>query len=85
MNKKNIDWDAVQYARWLDWEHTFIFIPKRDVNGKLIFGKAWKRERYGSVLGEFDEKTNMTVVYSITDIGYAGRKEVFMRKLQDNM
>ena len=59
MNKKDINWDAVEYHRWWEWEPTFIFFPERDVNGKLIFGRAWKRERYGSVMGEFDPKTNL--------------------------
>ncbi len=84
MNKKDI-LNAAKYSHWYEWERTFVFIPKQDVNGKLIFGRAWKRERYGSALGEFDEKTNLTTIYSLTDIAYAGRKEMFTRKLQDRM
>lgn len=83
MNKKDIDLDAVKYSRWYEWEHTFVFFPERDVNGKLILGRVWKRERYGSVRGEFDPNTYMTPVYSLTQIEYAGKKEIFIRKLQD--
>lgn len=83
MNKKDVDWDTVQYSGWCEWERTFVFIPKRDVNKKLIFGRAWKRERYGSVMGKLDKETNISLVYTITDTAYAKEKEVFIRKLQD--
>jgi len=76
---------AAQFSNWEEWERTFVFIPKADVKGKLVFGMAWKRERFGSVLGEYDSKTHMTPVYTVTDTAYANKKEVFIDKLQDKM
>lgn len=85
MSKKDIDWDSVQYTNWEDWERIFMFTPKRDINRKFIFGRAWKRERYGSVLGEHNPKTNVTPIHSVLERAYAKRKDVFIMKLKDTM
>ncbi len=74
---------GVKYAHWYEWERTFLFIPKTDVNGKLIIGKVWKKERYGSVAGEYDPKTGMTPIYQCTDTAYASNKDVFVEKLKE--
>lgn len=82
---KNINWGAVQFSRWYEWKRTFIFVPKKDINGKLILGKAWLRERYGSILGEHNKKTDMTPIHSVRERVYARNKDVFLQKLQDTM
>jgi len=75
--------DHLQFSEWYEWNRIFLFIPKKDVTGKYVFGKVWKRERYGSVLGEYDPKTHTQPVYSAVDISYATNKYVFMDKLKD--
>ena len=74
-----------QYAHWYEWEPTFLYIPKKDINGKLIVGRVWERKRYGSVLGEYNKDTHMTPMYQVTDTAYATSKDVFKQKLQDIM
>lgn len=74
-----------QFAHWYEWERVLLLVPKRDINGKLIFGKAWMRERYGSVLGEYDPATHVTRVYTVTDRAYATNKAVFIDKLKDKL
>ena len=74
----------VQFAHWYEWERTFLFIPKADINGRLIIGRGWKRERYGSVTGEYDPTTHTTPIYQCTDTSYATSKDVFIDKLKDN-
>ena len=76
---------SVKFADWYEWKSEFLFIPKPDVNGKYIFGKVWKRERYGSVTGEYNPTTQMTPVYQVTDIAYANDKDVFIDKLRNKM
>jgi len=76
---------SAQFAHWYEWERTFLFIPKSDINGKLILGRAWKRERHGSVTGEYDPTTHTTTIYQCTEIAYATKKGVFMEKLKDKL
>lgn len=73
-----------RFARWYEWENTFLCIPKRDINGNLIIGKAWKRERYGTISGEYVRTTHMTKMYQVTDIAYATSKDVFIDRLKDD-
>lgn len=77
--------ESVKFAHWYEWERDFLFIPKHDVNGKYIFGKVWKRERYGSATGKYDPTTHTTPIYQVTDIAYASDKDVFVDKLKDKM
>lgn len=77
--------ESAQYDAWEEWKRTFVFIPKTDINGKLIFGRAWVRERFGTVLGDYEIKTGMTPVLSIRAFAYANNKDVFVEKLRDIM
>ena len=82
----DIDWSTCEWSEWDEWKRTFMFIPKTDIHGKTIhFGFAWKRSRFGTMIGEYDEKENMTPIYSALDSAYAGKKDVFIQRLQDKM
>lgn len=75
--------EGMRFARWGEWERMFAIIPRQNINGKYIFGKVWKRTRYGSVTGEYDPKTHSTPVYSTIDSMYANNKDVFTDRLKD--
>ena len=75
--------EGFKYSHWYEWERAFLYFPKTDINGKLIIGRAWKKERYGSITGEYNPKTGMTPIHQCTQAAYANDKDVFVEKLKD--
>ena len=41
-----VDSDMVMRYRWSAWRERWTILPKRDINGKRIWGKVWYRERW---------------------------------------
>ena len=40
------DGELVKRYNWTAWRERFTILPKRDVMGKRIWGRAWYRERW---------------------------------------
>ena len=66
---------------WSPWARTFLFIPKKDIHGKYVFGPVWSRLALNAVHYGLSNQ-DVVYVYHKDIVEYCrSKKDIFMREL----